>query len=279
MASNSTVAHNWANQTGKSCNGSSLFYEGQTLYSFGYHFVVGAITEDGKTAVMNSQSYSSSTNKHQSLARSAVSHLNRIYCHNPESAIKGHHYTNTVVWQRRINDLMQRRDIARCNLHKLVNELKQTVASSEVYCAYFGIATPEYHTKASAFIEELQSSPKWLREQQLEATKEARKAASDAKKQAENLLKFRAGEIGYFSSALQYLRLDGDKICTSLGVCIPVREFVLHYNRLIHKENLIGTKVGDGYTILSVTDQSVKIGCHIISREELDSIAKQITNV
>jgi hypothetical protein len=275
MASNSVVAHNWANQTGKSCNGSSFFYEGQTLYSFGYHFVVGAITEDGKTAVMNSQSYSSSTNKHQSRARSAVAHLNMVYCHDPKSAIKGHHYTNTVVWERKVNDLMQK-DTTRCNLHKLVGELEKIVAQSAVYCAYFGISNPEYHTKAANFIEELTSSPKWLREQELEATKEARKAAASAKKEAENLLKFRAGEIKHFSSALQYLRLDGDKICTSLGVCIPVREFMLHYNRMIHRESLVGTKVDGSWTILSVTDESVKIGCHIISREELESTAKQI---
>jgi hypothetical protein len=275
MASNSTVAHNWANQTGKSCNGSSFFYEGQTLYSFGYHFPVGVISEDGKTVLLTTRSYSSYTGKHKSLARSAVAHLNWVYCHNPESAIKGHHYTNTVVWERKVNDLMQK-DTTRCNLHKLLNELERALASSAAYCAYFGLATPEYHTKATCFIEELQSSPKWLREQELEATKNERKAAAEASRLVEDLAKFRSGEIRYFSSALQYLRLDGDKVCTSLGTCISQREFMLHYNRLLNKENLIGTKVGDGYTILSVTDQSIKIGCHIIGREELESTAKQI---
>lgn len=275
MASNTTVAHNWANQTGKYTKGSSFFYEGQLLYSYGYHFVVGAISEDGGTAILTNRTYSSSTNRHKSYARSAASHLNRIYCKSPESAIKGHHGTNIDAWAYSVGLLLQK-DIAKCNLHKLVNDLEAALAPEIAYCAYFDIPLPAHYTEASAFVEQLKSNPKWFREQELEATKEARRIAADTKKFAENLAKFRAGEISYFSSSTQYLRLNGDNVCTSLGVCIKVREFMFHYNRLAHKENLVGTKVDDSYTILSVSDESVKIGCHRIGRDELDSIAQQI---
>ena len=275
MASNSTVAHNWANQTGKARNGSNFYYDGQMLYSYGHHFVVGAITEDGKTAILNNSNYSSSTQRHQSYARSAVSHLNRIYCSYPSNAIRGYHDNNLKVWKRQVDELMTK-DVARCKLHKLVVELERVLTSSRAYCSYFTIATPEYDTKAAAFVETLEASPKWVREQEAEATKHVRKAEADAKRLVENLAKFRAGKIRHFSSPTQYLRLSGESVCTSLGICIKVREFMLHYNRLVRRENLVGTKITGDYTILSVTDSYVKIGCHVIGRDELDSMAQQI---
>ena len=276
MASNSVVSHNWANQTGKATNGSNFFYEGQLLYSYGHHFVVGAITEDGKTALLNSKTYSNTTSKHQSYARSAVSHLNRIYCSHPDSALRGYHDSNLATWSYAVGNLMEK-DIARCNLHKLVGELERVLASSRAYCSYFSIATPGYDVKAEEFINSLKTSPKWSRENELELTKHPRRAAAEAKKIAENLAKFRAGEVSWFDSSIQYLRLNGQNVCTSLGIRIKTSEFMLHYNRLLHKENLIGTTVGGSYTIRVVTDEYVKIGCHLIGRDELDSMAEQIT--
>lgn len=237
---------------------------------------MGAITEDGKTVFLNSKTYSATTSKHQSYARSAVSHLNRIYCNDPGSAIRGYHEDNLAVWSYEVECLLKK-DIARCNLHKLVNDLDAVLLASTAYRNYFSLPKPAYEIEAESFISILRSSAKWIREQELEATKQERKAASEAKRYADSLTKFRAGEISYFDSSMQYLRLNGQNVCTSLGICIKTSEFMLHYNRLIHRENLIGTTVGDGYTIRAVTDQSVKIGCHLIGRDELDSMAKQIT--
>jgi|SRR5215469_1114822 len=71
---NSMVAHVWAQQnqpSGKSNNG-NFFFNGQTLYSYGSHFVVGRIMKD-KTALLATDSYSISTTRHQRYAHNAVS--------------------------------------------------------------------------------------------------------------------------------------------------------------------------------------------------------------
>lgn len=73
--SNDMVAHVWAQQTqneGRSHNGNS-FFEGPAIYSYGRHFVVGYIMPDG-TALLNRDTYSISTSRHQSEARGAVRH-------------------------------------------------------------------------------------------------------------------------------------------------------------------------------------------------------------
>ena len=70
---NRMVAHVWANQSqhsGRSNNG-QFYFEGAYLYSYGTHFTAGIIMPDGQ-AVLNDDSYSVTTNRHQSYARQAV---------------------------------------------------------------------------------------------------------------------------------------------------------------------------------------------------------------
>lgn len=78
--SNDMVAHVWAQmsqESGRSNNG-QFYFEGRTLYSYGSHFVVGHIMPDG-AALLNRDSYSITTSRHQSRADSAVSHRRRFY--------------------------------------------------------------------------------------------------------------------------------------------------------------------------------------------------------
>lgn len=78
---NSNVAHVWASGRVASVEGSNFFANGPTLYSYGTHFVVGHLMpshydRDGRRVVLlNSDSYGTTTSKHQSYARDAVSHL------------------------------------------------------------------------------------------------------------------------------------------------------------------------------------------------------------
>lgn len=43
---NSMVAHLWANEKEESARGSNLFFEGRSIYSYGYHFEVGRIVRN-----------------------------------------------------------------------------------------------------------------------------------------------------------------------------------------------------------------------------------------
>jgi len=75
---NQMVAHNWANQTSKGKRGSNFFYEGKSIYSYGHHFEVGRLVETEKgneIVLLQSGSYSQSTNRHQSYARQACNHI------------------------------------------------------------------------------------------------------------------------------------------------------------------------------------------------------------
>lgn len=88
---NSMVAHLWANEKKESARGSNFFFEGRSIYSYGYHFEVGRIVRNkcGKKAyLLNDKYYSSSTCKHQQdlledrVARIAKMHEDESYTYN-----------------------------------------------------------------------------------------------------------------------------------------------------------------------------------------------------
>ncbi len=81
MTSHSQVAHIWAQGNVASRKGANVFFERNTIYSYGYHFPMGVLlqTEKGRFAALNSSSYSVSTSKQQGYVRNAVNHLERVY--------------------------------------------------------------------------------------------------------------------------------------------------------------------------------------------------------
>lgn len=76
----SMLAHVWAQQNqpeGRASDG-RMFFKDSKLWSYGSHFLIGKIMPDG-VALLNADSYSISTSKHQSYARGAVSHRRVLY--------------------------------------------------------------------------------------------------------------------------------------------------------------------------------------------------------
>jgi hypothetical protein len=43
MATHNEVAHAWAHQTGRCHRGHHMFYEGDTIYSYGHHFPIARL--------------------------------------------------------------------------------------------------------------------------------------------------------------------------------------------------------------------------------------------
>lgn len=75
MATHDEVAHNWAHQTGRKRNGHAMFYDGDTIYSWGRHFPIAKFfnAPNGERVILfNADSYSVSTSKHQTIVRRAI---------------------------------------------------------------------------------------------------------------------------------------------------------------------------------------------------------------
>lgn len=79
---NSMVAHLWANEKQESANGSNFFFEGESIYSYGYHFEVGRTVRNKRgerVYLINDEFYSSSTSTHQGLVRSAIPTGSKVF--------------------------------------------------------------------------------------------------------------------------------------------------------------------------------------------------------
>lgn len=74
------VAHLWANEKQERASGSNFFFEGESIYSFGYHFEVGRIVRNKrgeKAYLLNKSKYQincvgSYTERHKSIAGGAI---------------------------------------------------------------------------------------------------------------------------------------------------------------------------------------------------------------
>lgn len=65
------VAEGFARQSPARGKSSSMYYDGNVAYSYGEHFPLAIIAEPGKVTV-NTDKYSSTTSRHQSMLRAAL---------------------------------------------------------------------------------------------------------------------------------------------------------------------------------------------------------------
>lgn len=75
---NKELAHQWAHQTRSRGTGSSFFYEGPVIYSYGHHFPIARLVtpkKGGPFVLFTCKGYSRTTARHKNLTLSACSHL------------------------------------------------------------------------------------------------------------------------------------------------------------------------------------------------------------
>ena len=78
---NNDVAHAFSRDPFSQGSGSNFFFEGGKIYSYGHHFCIAKVLSDTypRVALMSTQGYSSSTARHMSRVRSAISHWDLVY--------------------------------------------------------------------------------------------------------------------------------------------------------------------------------------------------------
>lgn len=90
---NAEVAHRWANQSGRdnAAKGSSFYYDGPAIWSYGSHYCAGVLLFTGPgagVALLNSRTYSNSTTRHNSYVRGALSGgVRAVYVPYPDAAL------------------------------------------------------------------------------------------------------------------------------------------------------------------------------------------------
>jgi hypothetical protein len=293
---NSELTHVWANKQQTHGKGSNMFFEHDTIYSYGYHFKIAKHIKNelGQDAVFfNNRSYSNTTNKHQMLVwRSIPANVPffkvTTFFENIETASRAHkdNLTEYINEAERLQGLTIRATKLKMGY---LNQLSNQIDIIEKYSEFFGIddfeqfnpilneglTLQERYNNLNSWITQYWQSNE-LKQWQEKKKENDRKALEKAKEKAkESIEAFRQFKISSIYANLGHYLLrynkETENIETSGGVKMPKNIFLAAYQRLINNQLLQGQHVGD-YKFNGINGDIVSVGCHKIPMTEIQNI-------
>lgn len=278
---NRELAHIWAaNSIPEGRNpGNTFFFNSDGIYSYGRHFMIAKRHND-RTVVMTLQRYSNTTADHISRVRQAVSHLNLVYCQDPEAGV----IVNKRATLDKIDEALsglEKKGIRQTTKDKICAQAHHLATQfNEYYSAVGGDCGPI--ELGEDFVEQY----KKMQEQERAAKqKKIEQAALETKERLEVWKKdLKNGNMMGFHTLPVALRIREESIETSHGAAIPLK-YARRLWQAIERVRASGeplqpfgelTKLGH-YTLNTIyADGSIKVGCHNISYAELHRIAVQL---
>jgi hypothetical protein len=279
MATHNEVAHAWANQTGRHRKGFNMFYEGDTIYSYGYHFPIARIVDapNGERVVLfTTENYSVSTSKHKTYTWRACGHrkvfhvpfVRRLDCAD-----------NVESYKARIKDAFEKAKRARVytqhhldQAHALIAEVKDFIRVFQVE-GYEGYDwTPEGITADLRRQAEEQAA---RREAALERQRQEdrRRWFEDERPRLKAWLRDLPGHAyTRFRTPRPLPRVVGGVVETTWGASVPLEAAKKAYwtaikCRAAHQEYVpqgLGWRVGDFHLTRIKANGDLVIGCHDI---------------
>ena len=281
----SMVAHVWAQQTqydGRNAQG-NIYFRGDSIYSYGSHYLMGKIHEvNGKrVALINEYSYSPTTVRHRYHTIDAVRGLIQYFLvpnpndiNAPENLQyfkdKVNDYADSLLKKSKVDS---KETITRCfeilmGLVSEANEFAMFINES-----FIGVSTEKLDAIESHLKKRL-ARYKELNTPEMIAKREAKRQANAEKKLAEAIKNFRQGTGNGYIYDLPYalLRIQGNDVRTSRGATVPVKLAKLMLTKILKGENVIGRHLGS-FTVNAISDAAnndkvLTIGCHKILLSE-----------
>lgn len=286
------VCHKFNEQSQEYGRASNIFFEGDRIYSYGYHYLMAQFLTP-QLIVINDTGYSMSTSKHISILRQATSDKTQVFTMRAEP--------KRVAEQ--INEAFVKLAHARKPekyIFEIINLYQEFTRS---YFLLGGYLSVNYHD-ASYSILSLKELPKQTRDllkeiegiykglntdeqkKQLEQIKKRdlklrkERKARELEKIAEEKEKFYNYERDYINRIeFDLLRVSecGEFVETSQRVKIPMQEAKRYYKLLNSGANMRGEKIAQ-YVTKSFND-ALNIGCHKIDKQEAQRIGNLILNI
>ena len=285
MKTNSEIAHIWANELTYKGQQGNLFFQGKTVYSYGYHFAI-AKHIDYKTVLITTRGYSNSTSKHIQLVKQAISHKDKIYCYNPT----GSHEENI---NRFITEIINEavKLIRATKPEKYLIEIDYIKNRLNKYLEYFNLKL----SKEQAGKIDIKSKEDFAEKMKIEKAKiekqEKSLIAKGKKLYPIYVHNFRNGLKQDFTTLeSQYLgkyimsignpvlfKIKETEIESTKGVKIPINITKRYLNKFLNNELRILDQILN-YTISKIDKNLLVVGCHNIYKSEIDYLKNQLIN-
>lgn len=281
----SQVAHLWAHQSQDSAKnaGHNFYFTGDTIYSYGSHFPIARIY-NGKV-LFTTRGYSNTTSKHIAMVRSACSHMDKIYMPYVLTGKIGlyddEHNKNLQYWANEIKISIGK--LARARKKEIyLSEISHAKSQMQAYIDFFKLKVKaEYKTLLQA--DDSKGFSEYLSKQQARIKRE-QAAAKRKDEQAlvrgiKNFREFKERNI-YNRDDRDYLRYNKEleQVETSQGVPIPVDVAKRIYKSIVsaQKKGMPDDMQILGYSVKEITPDYVKVGCHTLYMDEINSLMSQI---
>lgn len=261
LANHQEVAHYWANRIQSEGQCGNVFFEGDTIYSYGYHFPVARFVND-TTVLFTTDNYSMTTSGHKSMIRAAIPYnVTVIEVDNMRARSKSEHLENILAMKKAMAELLGKANRARKYRDWYLGYYNAIARSALLYSQLFklGYSAQSFEEKTlSNLADQIQRKKRAENKQRL----------ARLKRKTEH---FVGATLDHFKTGFDYMRLDGDQIQTARWATVPLSQAIIMYKRLKAGRDIVGKQVGY-FRIFKVTDKEVVVGCHKFQIVELDRV-------
>jgi hypothetical protein len=294
--SHSDVCHKFNEQSQSEGRAGNIFFEGNRIYSYGYHYLLGEFIGP-EIIVINNTGYSNSTSKHINILEQATRDKKQV--------LLTHIHLDLVLLQldEMYKSLIKARKplFYRNQIEFLYSAFINEVNFLGGFCLdnrrYEGFEFVQYSEMNKEQKEKYQrineirnlaneyastETYKWKieRAKELEETKAQREKEKREKQRAEqieNFYTYKGSRIYWGEFDLLRLSKCGEYVETSQAVKIPIQEAQRYYKLLKSGANMRGQKIAQYIT--KSFDEVLQIGCHKIEYKEANRIGELILNV
>lgn len=278
FSSNSELAHAWANQLQDEGRGNSMYFYGPVIYSYGPHYEIARFIEGlhgENVCFVNSNGYSNTTAKHTNHVWEAIPDgiqcFKVPFCGNkislevlPEVISK----MSAIIQDKLAKQIKARSDF------RFFIDARDLFNDINLICDLFGLPSVDF----SQFPDWDQAEEKSNLLRATQGEREEQKKQKEIEKEKENLSRWLTGDFnGYFYNIPVHFRLanGGTEIQTTRGARVSLEAAKRLYNKIKQGLNCRGEKI-DGFTVLENNQDTIKIGCHVISWNIADSFFAQV---
>jgi hypothetical protein len=276
FSNNSEVVHVWAQRThfnGRNQSG-SLFFYGDKIYSYGYHYLLGEFISNKNNdvaVIINTDYYSATTAKHSSLAWGATTHYTQ--------------FEKKYTEEKNVISLLNELEVKLLRARKpliYIKEAEETINNYVEYLKFMhGIAVlSESVLKAFKPFKLEDEELETLRDKDKERCKKAvQKEKERLAIEIKDFLNYEKDFINSNEISEAYVRIskDGENIETSKGVKVSIRKAKILYSKIVRGEDIKGFKIG--YHRVIGINGCLKIGCHDINLKNMHEVGKQLLSM
>jgi hypothetical protein len=294
--SNSEVAHIFAQRIQNEGRANNMFFEDDTIYSYGRHFELAKFIDfnDKKYLFVNTYSFSNSTSKHLGHVIGAINKniIDKVFYFDFKN--KGYSYNTYYSFDLKkeslkeiIIDLIskakgqfQKQLRARENSYLNTQGLAYIEQAQSLLNEFYMILEGEDITLSNSIydLSELIEKSK-NKAFQIEQTREERnkeKRAKEIERETEFLSKWINKEYNYPLYNLPvHVRINGEELQTSHGAKVPLKEALIMFKGILEGKNYEGKKIGM-FTVNKQHEDCIKIGCHTIYYNNVSSLLNSL---